>query len=104
MSNDPERVLRYPLSWPAWMADKVAEAANTRAMSVATWMREAALEKLERSGGRAATSGIPALITHWCLDAKHAECPVDDLDFGCECDCHKAKAAAHDQDAPERAQ
>ena len=46
---DPERTVRYPLSWPAWMYEKVAEAANARAMSVATWMREAALEKLERA-------------------------------------------------------
>ena len=49
MSNDPNRLIRYPLSWPAWMYEKVAEAANARAMSVATWMREAALEKLERT-------------------------------------------------------
>ena len=32
------------------MYEKVAEAATDRAMSVATWMREAALEKLERAG------------------------------------------------------
>jgi len=37
------------------MYEKVAEAANDRAMSVATWMREAALEKLER------TEGTPAV-------------------------------------------
>ncbi len=48
MSNDPNRSQRYPLTWPAWLADKVAEAANDRAMSIATWMREAAIEKLER--------------------------------------------------------
>jgi hypothetical protein len=52
---DPNRIIRYPLSWPAWMADQVAEAANARAMSMATWLREAALEKLERDG-----SGTPA--------------------------------------------
>ena len=48
MSNDPNQNIRYPLTWPAWLADKVAQAANARAMSVATWLREAALEKLER--------------------------------------------------------
>jgi hypothetical protein len=52
MTNDPQRTLRYPLSWPAWLADKVAEAANARAMSVATWLREAAQEKLERDSGK----------------------------------------------------
>jgi hypothetical protein len=49
MSNDPNRMTRYPLTWPAWLAEKVAAAANARAMSVATWMREAAIEKLERT-------------------------------------------------------
>jgi hypothetical protein len=49
MSNDPERMIRYPLSWPAWLSEKVSEAANARAMSVATWLREAAQEKLERT-------------------------------------------------------
>lgn len=48
MSNDPNRNIRYPLTWPAWLADKVAQAANARTMSVATWLREAAREKLER--------------------------------------------------------
>ena len=46
---DPERMIRYPLSWPASLAEKVAEAANARAMPIATWLREAALEKLERT-------------------------------------------------------
>ena len=46
---DPERMIRYLLSWPASLAEKVAEAANARAMSIATWLREAALEKLERT-------------------------------------------------------
>ena len=49
MSNDPNRNIRYPLTWPAWLAEKVAAAANERAMSVATWLREAAIEKLERT-------------------------------------------------------
>jgi hypothetical protein len=34
--------------WPAWLAGQVAEAANAKTMSVAVWMREAAIEKLER--------------------------------------------------------
>ena len=42
-------MIRYPLTWPTWMAEKVAEAANKRAMSMATWLREAAQEKLERT-------------------------------------------------------
>ena len=42
-------MIRYLLSWPASLAEKVAEAANARAMSIATWLREAALEKLERT-------------------------------------------------------
>jgi hypothetical protein len=45
---DPNRQLSYPLRWPAWLAEQVAEAANGRAMSMATWLRESALEKLER--------------------------------------------------------
>ena len=53
MSNtqepDPERLVRYALSWPAWLAEKVAEAANARTMPMAVWLREAALEKLERT-------------------------------------------------------
>jgi len=47
---NPERQISYPLRWPAWLAERVAEAANARAMSVATWLREAAQEKLERTG------------------------------------------------------
>ena len=49
MSDDPNRLVRYPLSWPAWLAEKVAVAANARAMSVAAWMREAAIKELERT-------------------------------------------------------
>ena len=49
MSDDPNRLVRYPLSWPAWLAEKVAGAANARAMSVAAWMREAAIKELERT-------------------------------------------------------
>lgn len=49
---NPDRVISYPLRWPAWLAEKVAEASNARAMSMATWLREAAQEKLERDGGK----------------------------------------------------
>ena len=48
---DPERLVRYALSWPAWLAEKVAEASNARMMPMAVWLREAAREKLEREGG-----------------------------------------------------
>ena len=48
--SDQNRVISYPLRWPAWLAEQVAEAANARAMSVATWLREASLEKLKREG------------------------------------------------------
>jgi hypothetical protein len=47
-TSDKNRLIRYPLSWPAWLAEAAAEAASARAMSVATWLREAALEKLSR--------------------------------------------------------
>jgi len=50
MSNDPGRFIRYPLNWPAWMADLASQAANDRAMSVAVYIREAVLEKLDRDG------------------------------------------------------
>jgi hypothetical protein len=45
---DQGRQVSYPLRWPAWLAEKAAEAANARAMSMATWLREAAQEKLAR--------------------------------------------------------
>ncbi len=45
---DPNRLIRYPLSWPAWLAEEVAEAANGRAMSVAAWLRDAAIQRLTR--------------------------------------------------------
>lgn len=50
--HDPERIVRYPLSWPAWLAEKVRAAATARTLSMAAWMREAILEKLEREDGR----------------------------------------------------
>ena len=45
---DPGRLVRYPLSWPMWLAEKVTGAAKIRMMPVAVWLREAAVEKLER--------------------------------------------------------
>ena len=45
---DPERMVRYPLTWPAWLAEKVAKAAGARTMPMAVWIREAILEKFER--------------------------------------------------------
>lgn len=46
---DPGRTVRYVLSWPAWLAEKVAEAAGGRMMPMAVWLREAAVEKLEQA-------------------------------------------------------
>lgn len=46
---DPERLVRYPLTWPAWMAEKVAAAAKGHTMPMAVWVREAIREKLERT-------------------------------------------------------
>lgn len=46
--QDPDRMVRYPLTWPAWMAKVVAEAAGSRLMPMAVWVREAILEKIER--------------------------------------------------------
>lgn len=48
----PERTVRYPLTWPAWLAERVAEAARARMMPMAVWLREAAVEKLERTEGQ----------------------------------------------------
>lgn len=50
MTSDPDRILRYPLNWPAWLAELTAQAANDRAMSTADYLRQAAVEKLERDG------------------------------------------------------
>ena len=47
---DQDRLVAYPLRWPRWLADRAAQAANARAMSTAAWLREAALQKLERDG------------------------------------------------------
>jgi hypothetical protein len=41
-------MLRYQMVWPAWLAEQVTEAAKAKTMSVAVWLREAAMEKLER--------------------------------------------------------
>lgn len=48
--GDRDRVITYPLRWPAWLANQAAEAANARTMSVAVWLRQAVQEKLERDG------------------------------------------------------
>ncbi len=45
---NPDRQISYPLRWPFWLSENVAAAANARAMSIATWLREAAQEKLAR--------------------------------------------------------
>jgi predicted DNA-binding protein len=47
--TDPEQLVRYALSWPAWMAERVTKVARTRTMPVAVWVREAIWEKLERT-------------------------------------------------------
>jgi predicted HicB family RNase H-like nuclease len=47
---DPNRQITYPLRWPAWMAEKTAQEANARAQSMATWIREAVRQRLEREG------------------------------------------------------
>jgi len=46
--EDPDRPVRYLLTWPKSLQEAVATAAARRTMSIATWMRQAALEKLER--------------------------------------------------------
>lgn len=50
MSDDTEDYIRFQMVWPARLARKVAGAARTRTISRAAWLREAALEKLERDG------------------------------------------------------
>jgi hypothetical protein len=56
---NPNRLIRYPLSWPAWLAEWSAAAANDRAQSVADWLRQAAIEKLERDGYQASADKVP---------------------------------------------
>lgn len=46
---DPERLVRYPLTWPASMAERVAAEAKAHTMPMAVWLREAVREKLERT-------------------------------------------------------
>jgi hypothetical protein len=45
---NPDRIIGYPLRWPASLAERASQAANARYMSVNTWLRQAALEKIER--------------------------------------------------------
>jgi hypothetical protein len=53
------RLIRYPLSWPAWLAEWSSHAANERTMSVADWLRQAAIEKLQRDGYEASADKQP---------------------------------------------
>ena len=46
---DPERPIRYVLTWPASMAEQVAAAANARTMPMSVWLREAIRKELERT-------------------------------------------------------
>lgn len=50
MTSNPDRIIRYPLNWPAWLAELTAQAANDRAQSIADYLRQAAVERLERDG------------------------------------------------------
>lgn len=50
MDSDPNRMIRYPLNWQAWLAELASEAANDRAMSVAVYIRQAVVNQLERDG------------------------------------------------------
>jgi hypothetical protein len=43
-----DRSVRYALSWPAWLAERAAQAASQRTMPLSAWIRQAVLEKLER--------------------------------------------------------
>lgn len=63
MTDNPGRMVRYQLTWPAWLAERVTAAARAQAQPVATWLREAALEKLGRAPGsdaRLSASAGPA--------------------------------------------
>ena len=46
---DPDRLVRYPLSWPASMAERVAKVASAHTMPIAVWVREAIRKELERT-------------------------------------------------------
>lgn len=48
MKPNPDRYIKYPLSWTAAMSERVAVMANQREMSMAVWIREAIREKLDR--------------------------------------------------------
>ena len=54
---DPNKTVTYPMRWPRWLRDKVAAAAEREAQAraqpanVAAWLRDAAMEKLERDEG-----------------------------------------------------
>lgn len=40
--------VRYQMLWPAWFGEAVKRAAKTRALTTAAWLRQAAIEKMER--------------------------------------------------------
>jgi hypothetical protein len=48
---DQNQLVTYPMRMPRWLSQKVATAANKRAQSTADWLRQAALEKLNRDEG-----------------------------------------------------
>ena len=45
---NPNRMIRFPLSWKASLCETAAAAANLRGISLAAWLREAAAEKALR--------------------------------------------------------
>lgn len=48
--TNPDRPVRYVLTWPFSMAEQVTAASKAHTMPVAVWVREAIREKLEREG------------------------------------------------------
>jgi hypothetical protein len=53
MSEEPDQnqLVTYPMRMPRWLSQKVSAAANKRAQSAADWLRQAAIEKLNRDEG-----------------------------------------------------
>jgi len=50
VTDDTEQYVRFQMTWPAWLDSQVKDVAKGRTISAAAWLREAALEKLEREG------------------------------------------------------
>jgi hypothetical protein len=48
MPDEQDESTRFQLTWPKWLSDRVRRAAATTATPVGAWLRQAALEKLER--------------------------------------------------------